>query len=428
MKHNKLIQFVIITLITSVALVSCDGLGGKQKPLSEEDAAIYQEAMDLFYENYNEEGLEKINQVVENNPKNADSLALRAAFLLRTDEYDDAKADIDLVFELDQENALGYAVRSWYIEDVEEDYEQAMVETNRALELDPELALAYAQRGSLSKHFEDEIDPQSDYSKAIELAPNYVAAHANLAIDYLGNSDLESALKEVDQAMEINPDSEYLFSLRGLIIMYKDDIDGAITNFTEAINRGYEDANTYFYRGVALYSKGQYTPAKEDFTKAIEMGVENEFIYTYRGISISIEHDYETAAKDVEKALTFNPQNTESLNGAAYMYALAGVELDKALEYATKAVELNPESKAYLFTQAFVYTKLGEYETALPIYNQLIEEEYTYAYYGLGVLQEMQGNTEEAISAFQAFLAAAPNDFMSADAQTRLDSLGGEQP
>jgi tetratricopeptide (TPR) repeat protein len=396
--------------------------------LSADDAAIYKDTLDLFYQNYNDEGLLQVNQLVKRNPENTDVLALRAAFFLRLDEFDNAKEDIDLIFKLDQKNAFGYAVRSWYYEKVEEDYDQAMTDTNKAIELDPELALAYAQRASLSLRFKEEIDKFADYSKAVELEPQYVAAHANLAIEYLARTDYEAASKELDTAVEINPDSDYLYSLRGLIYLYQNNVDDAVTNFDKAIDMGYEDRDTFFYRGVALFYRAEYERAREDFTRSIDMGVENVFIYTFRGITWSFDHDYEAAAGDFVKALEINPEATEALNGAAYMYALTDKDLDTALIYANRAIGLSPDNQDYLFTLAFVYTKMENYDLAMPIYTELLENDYAYANYGLGVLHEMQGNTEEAISAYQAFLAALPDDFMSADASARVEALGGELP
>lgn len=53
------------------------------------------------------------------------------------------------------------------------------------------------------------------------------------------------------------------------------------------------------------------------------------------------------------------------MNYLAYMWAERGINLDKALEYATRAVKLAPEEGAYLDTLGWVYYQRGEYGKAL---------------------------------------------------------------
>jgi tetratricopeptide (TPR) repeat protein len=62
--------------------------------------------------------------------------------------------------------------------------------------------------------------------------------------------------------------------------------------------------------------------------------------------------------------LNFDPDNALVLNNYAYYLSMQGLELDKALQMATHAIELDPKSIYYADTYAWVLYKLGRYQDA----------------------------------------------------------------
>lgn len=65
-----------------------------------------------------------------------------------------------------------------------------------------------------------------------------------------------------------------------------------------------------------------------------------------------------------EEALKLNPKNDLVLNNYAYSLAERGVQLDRALGMAEKAVNANGENASYLDTIGWVYFRLGRYREA----------------------------------------------------------------
>jgi len=68
--------------------------------------------------------------------------------------------------------------------------------------------------------------------------------------------------------------------------------------------------------------------------------------------------------KSFQKILDLDPDDAEAANYLGYMWADAGENLDEALRLINHAVELRPETGAYLDSLGWVYFKLGELDEA----------------------------------------------------------------
>jgi tetratricopeptide (TPR) repeat protein len=64
-------------------------------------------------------------------------------------------------------------------------------------------------------------------------------------------------------------------------------------------------------------------------------------------------------------ALSVDPYNANTQNGVAYIYAQAGVKLEKALTLAMKALENHSDSPAITDTVGWIYFKMGKYLAAI---------------------------------------------------------------
>lgn len=69
--------------------------------------------------------------------------------------------------------------------------------------------------------------------------------------------------------------------------------------------------------------------------------------------------------KFYDKTLALNSESSTALNNYAYHLAVKGEQLDKALEMAAKAVNLDHENSSNLDTYAWVYFRMEAYEDAL---------------------------------------------------------------
>jgi tetratricopeptide (TPR) repeat protein len=73
----------------------------------------------------------------------------------------------------------------------------------------------------------------------------------------------------------------------------------------------------------------------------------------------------EKAEKILQECVDRYPYCHEALNYLAYMWAEKGLNLDKAMEYVTSALELDAKNGAYIDTLGWIYFKQGKYSEAL---------------------------------------------------------------
>lgn len=102
-------------------------------------------------------------------------------------------------------------------------YEEALALVNRSIKINPELAEAYHVRGLLQLEMREISLAEKDYLKALQLKPDYINAHYNLALLYdIYFQDIALAIKhyEIYQSLINIPDettSEWIIHLRGTL-------------------------------------------------------------------------------------------------------------------------------------------------------------------------------------------------------------------
>ena len=101
----------------------------------------------------------------------------------------------------------------------------------------------------------------SDYSKAIEINPNYVDAYNNRGELLMNEKKYDLALSDIDKSIQLNP------------------------NYAKAFTPSIEKAKVYYNRGL-LYEYGfkQYDLALADYNTALKLNPKNSGLYNYRGI------------------------------------------------------------------------------------------------------------------------------------------------
>ena len=101
----------------------------------------------------------------------------------------------------------------------------------------------------------------ADYSKAIELDPEYAAAYSNRGIAKSDLKDYYGAIADYTKAIEINPDYADAYSNRGVAKADLKDYYGAIADYSKAIELNSDYVDAYYNRGNAKYDLKDYKEA-----------------------------------------------------------------------------------------------------------------------------------------------------------------------
>lgn len=193
----------------------------------------------------------------------------------------------------------------------------------------------------LGELYEDDGDNKkaaSYYERAVRVKPGDTMAVLRLANIQL-RTNPEQSLRLVEEAVRQNPHDPAALAFLAMMYSRLERFDEAIRLYAsiEALTgKGARESNSlqspfYFWYGSACERAGRFSEAERLLGRCIEL----------------------------------DPEADQALNYLAYMWAERGINLDKALEYATRAVKLAPEEGAYLDTLGWVYYQRGEYGKAL---------------------------------------------------------------
>jgi len=134
------------------------------------------------------------------------------------------------------------------------------------------------------------------------------------------------------------------------------------------------------------------------------------------------------AITEYQSLLRKMPNNTGVLNNMAYILADNDQDLDVALGYIKKAVNLKPDDPGFLDTYAYVLYKKGEYDrasetvqSALNLYETQGLKASLDVYEHAGQIYEKLGQTEQAVAAYEQALEAG-GDNISNTVKNRLTS------
>ncbi|MCY4605898.1 MAG: tetratricopeptide repeat protein [Gemmatimonadetes bacterium] len=214
-------------------------------------------------------------------------------------------------------------------------YSDAIENFTKAIELKPDYAEVYYDRGlayhslvyhSRAYHSKGEYDHAIlDYTKAIELKPDYAEAYHARGSAYGGQDENYRAIQDLTKAIELNPDAAEAYAVRGGNYNIQGEFDRAIQDSTKAIELNPDCDRAYAVRGAAYGGQGKYDRAIQDLTKTIELNPDDDMTYAVRGRIYIIQGEFDRAIQDSTKAIELNPNYV----AAYYARGLAWLHLQK---------------------------------------------------------------------------------------------------
>jgi TolB-like protein/tetratricopeptide (TPR) repeat protein len=205
------------------------------------------------------------------------------------------------------------------------------------------------------------------FEQAIARDKNFSQAYAGLSDSYIlladyGSITLEEALSKAEpaaiEAITLAPESGESWASLGLLRMTVGQYSGAETSLKEAIERDprYEMAQIWLAR---TYGKiGQLRNQQSILAKAVALNpldpvVANNAAEVAANTGNTIE-----AEQILQRLLAVSPRNDMSLRSMANLQ-FSNARLDKALNYANRAYQAEPEGAANAAVLAFMLQQLG---------------------------------------------------------------------
>ena len=170
-----------------------------------------------------------------------------------------------------------------------DDYYGAVSDFTKAIELAPNNANAFTQRAYMKSKLKDFKGTRTDSSKAIELAPNnadayYIRGYVKTLLNFtILRNDYYDAKTDFDKVIEIEPGNINAYYFRGRLKAIYGYNKEAVIDYDKAINLAPTNREAYYYRASAKRDLEDYYGAIADYTIAIKIKPNNTNAYWERG-------------------------------------------------------------------------------------------------------------------------------------------------
>jgi tetratricopeptide (TPR) repeat protein len=228
---------------------------------------------------------------------------------------------------------------------------------------------AFFNRGNLLQDqgkFEDAI---ADYTRTVEIDPNYACAYIHRGNAFKSVKNTVSAIADYKQAIVLSPNDGLAYHNLGELYLVKGNYEEAISEFTKAIKRKPTTlVASYYERGRAYSEQNQLVKALEDFNNAVEIAPPNYYAYLNRGVFYLLKKkDYSKAAEDFAVLIKLKPNDADNYFFRSLAYRGFGDTQNyvNAIKDLSKAIEIRPDSNLYYSSRGEIYLFKGKLEVAI---------------------------------------------------------------
>jgi len=265
------------------------------------------------------------------------------------------------------------------------EFEKALHHLNLAIDKDQNLALAYAAIAEiywLSGTTGIDINPKDALIKAQDAIESALRIDDKLAESYVAsglinlyfNRNLTAAERDFKKAEKLNPNSPKVHHGWTDYYMIMGQVDKALEKALKAIELDPMFLEYMHHVGGFYCALGQYEDAMKLIEKAKKLDPDNIYTYTM----ISLYHGYQGNYREIiditQKALEMGLiDRIQLLFRLGHWYGLSGEE-QKARHILNEMLELKKQKYISSTYIAFIYTGLGEKDTAFDWLQRAYEE------------------------------------------------------
>jgi len=376
-------------------------------------------AMRQLDENDGGAALETLKPALAAHPDDVNLLAARGMADTIYSGHDIARATIERALSLDPNNALAYYARG-YLNGRTDKPDEAIADFTRAIELDPSFGRAYYQRSQVLNYPKnDHAGERRDRDRAIELAPDLIAARMSRAWALYYDSKLEAALLDLDHVLSLDPKHSKALYLRAQVYEGQNRPADARRDFDAAAAAAPDDKDILRERAAFFVRQDDYVAALAAADRLVTLeGAEPQW-YALRGFVLHALDRDDQALAAFDQALLIAGDEAWA---ARYGRGLALLGLGRAQEALgdLEAAQGHPDdvggvSELFYGTSAMpsvdlarAYQALGQTDEALHALDAAIEQNSSFvAHIERGRARAAAGDRDGAREDFQEALRRA---------------------
>jgi tetratricopeptide (TPR) repeat protein len=201
------------------------------------------------------------------------------------------------------------------------------------------------------------------FNNCIDINPNSAATMYELANIYNSKGELISAKLLLEKAIQINSENKWYKLLLAQIYQNSNQFSKASDVYEELIKNDPDNIDYHYVNALLLSSAERYNEAIKAYNELEKQLGFNE------QIALARQHIYRSAGKnkeayaEIENIIKKNPEIPEYYGIMADMYKEDG-NMEKALEYYNKVLEIDPENSFVNFSLVTFYLKNNDMDMA----------------------------------------------------------------
>jgi tetratricopeptide (TPR) repeat protein len=215
------------------------------------------------------------------------------------------------------------------------------------------------------------------FEDAIRLKPDHAKARTNLGNVLTDEGRLDDAIREFGEAIRLDKTLPEPHGGIGVALIAKGRLDEAIAAFREAIRLNSNDFPSHNNLGAALYEKGRLDEAIAAFREAIRLMPYNGPCYFSLGKVLVRKQAWGDAIAALKKATQLELKNAVIQNELAWLLATCPDakfrDPKRAVEAATKAVELAAKGGGFWNTLGVAHYRAGDWKAAVAALEKSME-------------------------------------------------------
>ena len=332
-----------------------------------------------------EDGLVDLKRSVKYDATNQASIAALGKELIQQERTDEAIKFFQEVLETNTENETLILFTAELLAASKDRMKDALELLDTKIKLIPTSTALLKTRARVHATNKEPELAKADLDKVLEMSKDDVEGlllRARAAID---SDDIEAARKDIDAAIEIAPDRIDAILLRSSVAAEQKRFGDAIQDIRMIIKDQPKEApNPALLIQLGLLYTMDDRPAEaiKVFSQVTKLDSDNWQAYRMRGDAFLAIKDYPKAVSDFEKALELVPEDKTERSGILnnLSWTLSTSETDdvrdgkRALELGLEACELTEYKKPHILsTLAAAYGEVGEFDKAVEWATKAVE-------------------------------------------------------
>lgn len=154
-------------------------------------------------------------------------------------------------------------------------------------------------------------DSYSLWTKTLEVEPNSVRAHGNLARVYQEKGLIEASMREVKKTIELNPKGFKAYYNLGVILAEQGFIEEAISAYKKTIEINPKFKNARFNLGNIYKAQNHLEAAKREYQSVLEIDPQDIEARNNLGVIYAMQNKLDAAISEWEKVVALDPDNRD---------------------------------------------------------------------------------------------------------------------